>query len=148
MNGTHYARTSEAWLSNMDRNKDEIMPILGQIYGEVCEFTRVFVSVYICYDSFDFDKLRARMSYLFFVRACASIPEYFVRACVCSVAFCLVVYFQVRLCGASVASATRNVVFGFCAAGRNVLSSVCYVHARHKHTETRSAKEPFTAVLK
>lgn len=39
MNGTHYARTSEAWLSQMDRNKDEIMPILGQIYGEVrtCE---------------------------------------------------------------------------------------------------------------
>ena len=36
MNGTHYARTSEAWLSQMDRNKAEIMPILGQIYGEVC----------------------------------------------------------------------------------------------------------------
>ncbi|CAN0026540.1 unnamed protein product, partial [Hapterophycus canaliculatus] len=35
VNGTHYARTSEAWLSNMDSNKDEIMPILGQIYGEV-----------------------------------------------------------------------------------------------------------------
>lgn len=35
VNGTHYARTSEAWLSNMDSKKDEIMPILGQIYGEV-----------------------------------------------------------------------------------------------------------------
>lgn len=35
VNGTHYARTSEAWLKQMDQNKDEIMPILGQIYGEV-----------------------------------------------------------------------------------------------------------------
>lgn len=49
MNGTHYARTSEAWLSQMDRNKDEIIPILGQIYGEVIyklhESTR---SMYAC----------------------------------------------------------------------------------------------------
>ncbi|CAM9519344.1 unnamed protein product [Pylaiella littoralis] len=37
VNGTHYARTSEAWLSQMDRNKDEIIPILGQIYGEGTE---------------------------------------------------------------------------------------------------------------
>ncbi|CAM9504380.1 unnamed protein product [Scytosiphon promiscuus] len=37
VNGTHYARTSEAWLNNMDRNKDEIMPILAQIYGEGTE---------------------------------------------------------------------------------------------------------------
>lgn len=36
VNGTHYARTSEAWLSRMDENKEEIMPILGEIYGEVC----------------------------------------------------------------------------------------------------------------
>lgn len=36
MNGTHYARTSEAWLQQMDANKEEIMPILEQIYGEVC----------------------------------------------------------------------------------------------------------------
>ncbi|CAN0517258.1 unnamed protein product, partial [Ectocarpus sp. 8 AP-2014] len=37
VNGTHYARTSEAWLSRMDENKEEIMPILGEIYGEGTE---------------------------------------------------------------------------------------------------------------
>lgn len=35
VNGTHYARTSEAWLTQMDTHKEEIMPILGEIYGEV-----------------------------------------------------------------------------------------------------------------
>lgn len=34
VNGTHYQRTSEAWLKNMDKNKDKIMPILKETYGE------------------------------------------------------------------------------------------------------------------
>ena len=33
VNGRHYGQTSEAWLSNMDRHKKEIMPILENTYG-------------------------------------------------------------------------------------------------------------------
>jgi cyclopropane-fatty-acyl-phospholipid synthase len=31
--GWHYSRTSEAWLSNMDRHKAELMPVLARTYG-------------------------------------------------------------------------------------------------------------------
>jgi cyclopropane-fatty-acyl-phospholipid synthase len=31
--GTHYGKTSEAWLQNMDNHKDEIMKIFDQTYG-------------------------------------------------------------------------------------------------------------------
>jgi cyclopropane-fatty-acyl-phospholipid synthase len=31
--GTHYGKTSEAWLQNMDQNKDEIMKIFENTYG-------------------------------------------------------------------------------------------------------------------
>lgn len=34
VNGTNYARTAEAWLENMDRHKEAILPILAQTYGE------------------------------------------------------------------------------------------------------------------
>jgi cyclopropane-fatty-acyl-phospholipid synthase len=33
VNGMHYSRTAEAWLSNMDRHKSDIMPILEEVYG-------------------------------------------------------------------------------------------------------------------
>jgi cyclopropane-fatty-acyl-phospholipid synthase len=31
--GTHYQLTSEAWLSNMDARRDQVMPILTKAYG-------------------------------------------------------------------------------------------------------------------
>jgi cyclopropane-fatty-acyl-phospholipid synthase len=31
--GTHYQKTAEAWLCNMDAHRKEIMPILGETYG-------------------------------------------------------------------------------------------------------------------
>ncbi|MFT5387758.1 MAG: cyclopropane-fatty-acyl-phospholipid synthase, partial [Candidatus Omnitrophota bacterium] len=32
--GTHYQKTSEAWLANMDQHRAEIMPILKDTYGK------------------------------------------------------------------------------------------------------------------
>jgi len=32
--GTHYEKTSNAWLANMDRRKVEVMPVLAEAYGE------------------------------------------------------------------------------------------------------------------
>jgi cyclopropane-fatty-acyl-phospholipid synthase len=34
VSGTHYAKTSEAWLTNMDKHKAEIMPLFEQTYGK------------------------------------------------------------------------------------------------------------------
>ena len=34
INGTHYAKTSEAWLSNMDKHQAKIMPLFEQTYGK------------------------------------------------------------------------------------------------------------------
>jgi cyclopropane-fatty-acyl-phospholipid synthase len=34
VSGMHYSKTSEAWLSNMDKNKDAIMPLFEQTYGK------------------------------------------------------------------------------------------------------------------
>lgn len=34
VNGTHYAKTSEAWLANMDAHKNEIMLLFEQTYGK------------------------------------------------------------------------------------------------------------------
>lgn len=34
VNGLHYSKTAEAWLSNMDRHKTEIIPLFEQTYGK------------------------------------------------------------------------------------------------------------------
>jgi cyclopropane-fatty-acyl-phospholipid synthase len=34
VDGTHYQRTAEDWLANMDRRRDQLMPILASTYGE------------------------------------------------------------------------------------------------------------------
>jgi cyclopropane-fatty-acyl-phospholipid synthase len=31
--GTHYQKTSNAWLENMDRNADKIKPVFDHVYG-------------------------------------------------------------------------------------------------------------------
>jgi cyclopropane-fatty-acyl-phospholipid synthase len=33
VDGTHYQLTAEAWLANMDRHRDELLPLLAQTYG-------------------------------------------------------------------------------------------------------------------
>jgi cyclopropane-fatty-acyl-phospholipid synthase len=33
-NGNHYAKTAEAWLRNMDANKDQVFLLIAKIYGE------------------------------------------------------------------------------------------------------------------
>ncbi len=35
INGRHYARTAEAWLTNLDTHRSEILPLLAEIYGAV-----------------------------------------------------------------------------------------------------------------
>lgn len=32
--GSHYAKTANAWLTNMDTNRDRVMPIMAETYGE------------------------------------------------------------------------------------------------------------------
>jgi cyclopropane-fatty-acyl-phospholipid synthase len=34
VSGTHYQRTAEAWLGNVDRRREEILPVLAAVYGE------------------------------------------------------------------------------------------------------------------
>lgn len=34
VNGTHYQKTAEEWLKNMDKNKSKIYPLFGEIYGK------------------------------------------------------------------------------------------------------------------
>ena len=33
VNGTHYGKTAEAWLKNLDRNRSRIMPVFQDVYG-------------------------------------------------------------------------------------------------------------------
>jgi cyclopropane-fatty-acyl-phospholipid synthase len=33
VSGTHYQKTSEAWLANMDRERERVMPVIEQTYG-------------------------------------------------------------------------------------------------------------------
>jgi len=33
-NGTHYEKTANAWLANMDAHSDQIMPLLANTYGK------------------------------------------------------------------------------------------------------------------
>jgi cyclopropane-fatty-acyl-phospholipid synthase len=33
VNGRHYSKTAEAWLQNLDRRRNAIMPILQEVYG-------------------------------------------------------------------------------------------------------------------
>ncbi len=34
VNGTHYKRTADHWLANMDRNRHSILPVMASVYGE------------------------------------------------------------------------------------------------------------------
>ncbi|WP_210415685.1 cyclopropane-fatty-acyl-phospholipid synthase family protein [Bdellovibrio sp. ZAP7] len=60
-NGVHYQKTSEAWLQNMDRHRDEILNIFAKVYGnsesEVW-FERWRVFFMSCAELFGFDKGR------------------------------------------------------------------------------------------
>lgn len=59
--GTHYQKTSEAWLQNMDRNRDVILSIFREVYG-VAESERWFerwrVFFMSCAELFGFDEGR------------------------------------------------------------------------------------------
>ena len=33
VSGLHYARTAEAWLERLDREREALLPILGDVYG-------------------------------------------------------------------------------------------------------------------
>jgi cyclopropane-fatty-acyl-phospholipid synthase len=33
VNGTHYSKTAEAWLENLDRNRNKVLPIMQDVYG-------------------------------------------------------------------------------------------------------------------
>jgi cyclopropane-fatty-acyl-phospholipid synthase len=33
VNGKHYSKTAEAWLNNLDRQRNEILPIMQDVYG-------------------------------------------------------------------------------------------------------------------
>jgi cyclopropane-fatty-acyl-phospholipid synthase len=56
--GTHYEKTSNAWLENMDKNKEAIMPIFKQTYGEEANvwFQRWRVFFMACAELFGYEK--------------------------------------------------------------------------------------------
>jgi cyclopropane-fatty-acyl-phospholipid synthase len=58
-NGQHYAKTCNAWLSNMDQNEEAIMPVLADCYGEEnaslwWQRWRIFFMA--CAELFDYDE--------------------------------------------------------------------------------------------
>ena len=60
-NGRHYEKTSNAWLANMDRNRDRIMPIMAETYGaDSAErwFQRWRIFFMACAELFGFDEGR------------------------------------------------------------------------------------------
>ena len=59
VNGTHYGRTSEDWLKNLDSNKDEALKLLGDTYGTENAMERYVqwrVFFMACAELFNFNK--------------------------------------------------------------------------------------------
>ncbi|AKS42272.1 SAM-dependent methyltransferase [Wenzhouxiangella marina] len=61
--GTHYARTSRAWLDNMDARKDECRQVMQQIYGDDGEIWRQRWRMFFmaCEELFGYDEGNAWM---------------------------------------------------------------------------------------
>lgn len=77
-NGTHYERTSNAWLANMDRRRNEIMPILEQTYGagEAGKwFQRWRIFFMACAELFGFDGGREWFVSHYLFRRIEDVPE-------------------------------------------------------------------------
>lgn len=57
-NGTHYGKTSEAWLENMDKHKNEIMTLFKPVYKDQSKiwFQRWRVFFMSCAELFNFDQ--------------------------------------------------------------------------------------------
>ena len=57
--GTHYEKTANAWLENMDKNKDSLMPLFKQIYGHSSAqmwWSRWRMFFMACAELFGYDK--------------------------------------------------------------------------------------------
>lgn len=56
--GTHYQKTSNAWLENMDRNADKIKPVFDKVYGNesIQWFNRWRVFFMACAELFGYEK--------------------------------------------------------------------------------------------
>ena len=62
VDGLHYARTLRAWLENLDRHRDRVMPVLQTVYGRERSrlwfaYWRVFFMA--CEETFALDSGRA-----------------------------------------------------------------------------------------